>query len=128
MPGYGRTNTIIGNATSGSGAALTAKLPNQASTGGVIFAATAGGTALAGVSAVQRWRIHSVFGGYSAAPAAGALLTITDGVFIILLPALLGFSGIGLDIQCAAGAEVDFTLAAGGGSILSYITVICSVE
>jgi hypothetical protein len=125
MAGYGRTNTIIGNATSGAGAALTAKLPNQASSGGVIFAPAAGGTALPGISAVQRWRIKSVFAGYNGAAATGSMLTITDGVFTIIVP--VGILNP-IDLQCAAGAEVDLTLGAGATSILGFLTVIAEVE
>jgi hypothetical protein len=86
-PRFGRQKTITGNATSGAQAALTAKLPNAATTGGVIFAPVAGVSQLNAISAVQRWRIKSIFASYGGAASAGALVTITDGAFTMIAAA-----------------------------------------
>ena len=119
--GYPRENTIQVAAIGSAGAAATVKLPNAAT--GALPADQTG--AIHPIGANSRWRIRALTASYGAAPAASSTLIITDGVFTwtLDLNSATPLALLQLDLQCAAGAEVDITLSAGGGVILGHLNV-----
>ena len=119
MP-YARLNTIQVAAVSAAGGAATVKLPNAAT--GTLPADQTG--TIHPIGANSRWRIKAIVASYSALVATGAL-TITDGVFTWTLDVTTAQPLVlqNLDLQCAAGAEVDVTLGTAGGSLLAHLNV-----
>jgi hypothetical protein len=118
---YPRENTIQVSAISSAGGAATVKLPNA--TTGTLPADQTGKINPIGSS--SRWRIRSLLASFSAAPASGSTLQIADGVFTwtIDLNSATPLWLAPLDVQCAAGAEVDITLSAGGGAIVGHLNL-----
>ncbi|HEX3804131.1 MAG TPA: hypothetical protein VHV75_14945 [Solirubrobacteraceae bacterium] len=79
------------------------------------------------ITATQRWRIKGIVASYTATPATPGQLVITDGVFTWTIDVTAVLPLLPLDIQCAAGAEVDITLSAATGAI-GHINVTAEVE
>jgi hypothetical protein len=124
--GYPRENTIQAEAVSAANAIATLKLPNAA-TGAEPGDET---PTLNPISANQRYRIKflSASFGAAAAPTVPATLAVTDGKFTYTFDVTSPLVLQNIDWQCAAGAEVDVTLAAGGASLIGHINMSFAVE
>ena len=123
---YPRENTFQAEATSTANAAATLKLPNG--TTGAEPADEA--PTLNPIGIAQRYRIKflSASFGSAAAPTVPAALTVTDGTFTFTFDVTGPLVLQGIDWQCAPGAEVDITLAAGGASLVGHVNVSYTVE
>lgn len=121
MSGYPRDNTIQAAIASAAASAITLKLPNAGT--GALPGGQSGGAKPIG--ATQRWRVKCIVVSFTATPAAAATLVITDGVVTMTFDLLTSgpFVLNPVDFQFAGGAEVDFTLASGGGTAVGHINV-----
>jgi hypothetical protein len=123
---YPRENTRQVEATGAANGVTTLKLPNAST----VEPGDETPVGLPGISVNQRYRIrfvHASFGA-AAAPTTPVAFTITDGVFTYTFDITGPLVLTNIDWQCAPGAEVTMTLAAGGASLVGHINTSVVVE